>query len=397
MQSLDGFGPWFQHSMQAHPALERAFQQTASFAAENKALTATLAAGTVIAGAVTVHRLLNSKSKGRKPTCFQLGGGSISRADVSSTFADYEKAYSKSGSTEQKVMADTSRTAELVDTFYNLVTDIYEWGWGQSFHFSPKLPGKTVAASEAAHEARVAALLNLGPGKQCLDAGCGVGGPMRTIASVSGANVVGITINDYQVQRAQHHNKQLGLTTLCDVVEGNFLELPFQANSFDAAYAIEATCHAPKLEDVYSQIHRVLRPGARFVTYEWVTTKLFDPTNADHVAIIDQINYGNGLPDMRTYKEAEEAGKKVGFKLVSSVDLATASAPCEMWYSRLTSGRWLYRGVNAGLVNLLGALRIAPRGLVEVHNMLLDTVDALLEGGKTGIFTPMHMLVFEKL
>lgn len=355
MQSLDGFGPWFQHSMQAHPALERAFQQTASFAAENKALTATLAAGTVIAGAVTVHRLLNSKSKGRKPTCFQLGGGSISRADVSSTFADYEKAYSKSGSTEQKVMADTSRTAELVDTFYNLVTDIYEWGWGQSFHFSPKLPGKTVAASEAAHEARVAALLNLGPGKQCLDAGCGVGGPMRTIASVSGANVVGITINDYQVQRAQHHNKQLGLTTLCDVVEGNFLELPFQANSFDAAYAIEATCHAPK------------------------------------------INYGNGLPDMRTYKEAEEAGKKVGFKLVSSVDLATASAPCEMWYSRLTSGRWLYRGVNAGLVNLLGALRIAPRGLVEVHNMLLDTVDALLEGGKTGIFTPMHMLVFEKL
>ena len=31
--------------------------------------------------------------------------------------------------------------AELVDTFYNLVTDVYEWGWGQSFHFSPLLPG----------------------------------------------------------------------------------------------------------------------------------------------------------------------------------------------------------------------------------------------------------------
>ncbi len=34
-----------------------------------------------------------------------------------------------------------------VNTFYNLVTDFYEWGWGTSFHFSPQLPGKTQCAS----------------------------------------------------------------------------------------------------------------------------------------------------------------------------------------------------------------------------------------------------------
>ena len=39
--------------------------------------------------------------------------------------------------------------------------DIYEWGWGTSFHFSPLLPGKSIPASEAAHEARIAALLGL--------------------------------------------------------------------------------------------------------------------------------------------------------------------------------------------------------------------------------------------
>lgn len=84
-----------------------------------------------------------------------------------------------------------------------------EWGWGTSFHFSPLLPGKSVAASESAHEARIGALLNLGPGKKALDAGCGVGGPMRTIASCTGAQIVGLTINDYQVERATHHNKQV--------------------------------------------------------------------------------------------------------------------------------------------------------------------------------------------
>lgn len=89
------------------------------------------------------------------------------------------------------------------------MTDLYEWGWGQSFHFSPKLPGKDWGACEVAHEARIPAILGLGPGKTALDCGCGVGGPMRTIAACSGGNVVGITINAYQVQRAKYHNEKV--------------------------------------------------------------------------------------------------------------------------------------------------------------------------------------------
>ena len=30
-------------------------------------------------------------------------------------------------------------------------------------------------------------------------------------------------------------------------MEGNFLHMPFEEGSFDGAYAIEATCHAPKV------------------------------------------------------------------------------------------------------------------------------------------------------
>jgi 24-methylenesterol C-methyltransferase len=32
---------------------------------------------------------------------------------------------------------------------------------------------------------------------------------MRTIASTSGAHVTGITINEYQVSRAKHHNNMV--------------------------------------------------------------------------------------------------------------------------------------------------------------------------------------------
>ena len=51
-----------------------------------------------------------------------------------------------------------------------------------------------------------------------------------------------------------------------------------------------------QLEEVYAEIRRVLKPGGLFASYEWVATKEFDPNNSEHVRIIDEINFGNGLP-----------------------------------------------------------------------------------------------------
>ena len=40
-------------------------------------------------------------------------------------------------------------------------------------------------------------------------------------------------------------NMQLHVEDLCKPVQGDFLKMPFPDNTFDGAYAIEATCHAP--------------------------------------------------------------------------------------------------------------------------------------------------------
>ena len=158
-----------------------------------------------LAGAYLLSKLLSSGSRA-KPNSFQLTGGAIAAENVAKEFGDYSAAYSAEAGVGIK---DRSKTVHLVDVFYSLVTDLYEWGWGQSFHFSPKLPSKGWKESEAAHEARIAAILNAKPGQKILDCGCGVGGPMRTIAAVSGAHVVGITINEYQVGRATYHNSKV--------------------------------------------------------------------------------------------------------------------------------------------------------------------------------------------
>ena len=40
----------------------------------------------------------------------------------------------------------------MVVSFYNLVTDFYEYGWGESFHFAPRYEGETFKQAIARHE-----------------------------------------------------------------------------------------------------------------------------------------------------------------------------------------------------------------------------------------------------
>ena len=51
-----------------------------------------------------------------------------------------------------------------------------------------------------------------------------------------------------------------------------------------------------QLEEVYGEVFRVLKPGAIYVSYEWVATEKYDAASKEHVRIMDEINYGNGLP-----------------------------------------------------------------------------------------------------
>lgn len=105
--------------------------------------------------------------------------------------------------------------------------------------------------------------MQLRPGMRVLDVGCGVGGPAREIAAFSDANIIGLNNNDFQVLRARRYTKKAGLDNQVSFVKGDFMKLveQFGENSFDAVYAIEATCHAPTWEGVYGQIMKVLKPG----------------------------------------------------------------------------------------------------------------------------------------
>lgn len=51
------------------------------------------------------------------------------------------------------------------------------------------------------------------------DVGCGVGGPGREVARHSGANVVGLNYNAYQIERAKKHTRSAQLDKLCTYIK----------------------------------------------------------------------------------------------------------------------------------------------------------------------------------
>jgi sterol 24-C-methyltransferase len=76
---------------------------------------------------------------------------------------------------------------EMVTEYYDLATDFYEKGWGESFHFCKQYKNETYREAIRRHEYYLASRLHLRDGMVCLDVGCGIGGPLRNIARFSGS------------------------------------------------------------------------------------------------------------------------------------------------------------------------------------------------------------------
>jgi len=303
------------------------------------------------------------------------------------------KRYNKDQSVEEGFEGEAPQ--DMVDAYYNIATDFYEYGWGTSFHFAHTMKDESHEDSIRRHEHRLADGLGLSKGKRVLDAGCGVGGPARAIATYSQANVVALTLNDYQVKRGSSHTKKQGLDHLVEHVQGDFTKIQYPDESFDAAYGIESTCHAPTFESVYGEIFRILKPGGMFGIYGWLTTKNYDSKNEEHVRIARQIEYGNGLPPLRSVEDALKAAKAVGFELVSEIDLAADKENTRPWYHRLKMN-WLSRQLTHLVCVVSEFFGTAPKGTVDIHAVLLHAADGLVSGGEQDIFTPMHYILLRK-
>jgi len=100
------------------------------------------------------------------------------------------------------------------------------------------------------------------------DLGCGMAAPCRSFARRYPAKKIkGVTIVEWQIQKAAELNKAAGLDKNIELILGDYTKLPFENNSADGVYALESCCHCEGLgKDAFiREIIRVLKPGKRFV------------------------------------------------------------------------------------------------------------------------------------
>ena len=307
------------------------------------------------------------------------------------------KDINEAADSERKVAEQPS----IVSRYYDVVTTFYEYAWGSSFHFSPRRSGEGLKASQERHERGVGELLNLQPGMRVADVGCGIGGPLVTIGKSTGASIVGLNFNRYQIERGEKLVRKAGLEGTCSFQYANFMDVPLPDGHFDALYSFEAICHAPDTQALFRELHRLIKPGGEMAAIDWCLTERFDEESARHRDIRDRIEHGNGTPDLLTTQQQLDAVKSAGFEILSATDQAAECDPKTPWYmalqgrdvslaslARIPAGR----SFTAGLTGLLEKVGIAPRGTGEAAELLNIAADSLVEGGEMGIFTPSFLV-----
>jgi len=399
--------------------VEQMIAKATKFAEENP-VTVGMSAVATLTASFFLFRKASMKRDGNDYDS-QLTGGmkilnnadhTLKNNEFSDSIEDYENMFSGARqntgaiTSEESVEVRKKKYADMVNHFYNLVTDFYEWGWGQSFHFGPRFHNELFMESIKRAEYHLCSRLGMKPGMKVLDVGCGVGGPMRNMAMFSGANIEGITINHYQVKIGNKYNETNGLGHLCKSVQGDFQNLPWPNEYFDAAYEIEATCHSPDRVVTFGGVNRVLKKGGLFAGYEWVVTDKYNPLNKDHVRIKEGIEVGNGLPTLATPQHIVECMEKAGFEVIDHYDAnrGVHNANEIPWYETLAGKMSVsgFRMTHIGrmcthsMVWTLELLRIAPAGSTRVSALLNATAIDLVDGGKAEIFTPSFFFIGKK-
>jgi SAM-dependent methyltransferase len=108
--------------------------------------------------------------------------------------------------------------------------------------------------------------LNVAPGSQFLDVGCG-SGQLALIAARDGLEVVGVDIASNAVERARGRAQAEGLRARFE--EADAEALPFEDASFDVVASLVGAMFAPRPDLVANELLRVCSPAGTIAMANW--------------------------------------------------------------------------------------------------------------------------------
>ena len=113
--------------------------------------------------------------------------------------------------------------------------------------------------------------LNIEPGSEIIDLGCGTGILFDILRRLVGPNGT-VTGVDFSIEMARKAHRNFPFENV-NVVDADVSNLPFRDNSFDFAISFAAFDNFSDKQKALMEIHRVLKEGARFCIIHLVSSK----------------------------------------------------------------------------------------------------------------------------
>lgn len=144
-----------------------------------------------------------------------------------------------------------------------------------------------------------------------LDVGCGLGGASRFAARQFGSRVTGLDLTQEYVDTGNALSIWVGLSDQVRLHQGSALTMPFDANSFDAAYMLHVGMNIAEKGRLFAEISRVLKPSGILGVYDIMQTNPGDLAYPVPWATVPATS------KLETPEHYREAMRSAGFELES--------------------------------------------------------------------------------
>lgn len=172
-------------------------------------------------------------------------------------------------------------------------------------------------------------MLNVNETDRVLDLGCGRGGTMFKLVDTFGCSVQGINLTEYQTQFCAKLIKDKNLDNRCKVDQGDFMNMSYERDSFDAAVSNEVSQYAYDLNEYFANVNKVLKKHGEFVIATWCYNDHKDTKEYHHFTTPISLHYASTMHGINEYLNALN---NTGFKTTQVLNVTEMAIP--YWEAR---------------------------------------------------------------